>query len=246
MRDSIRDEIPHYPRTLHLEDSAGGRSKHSATWQDMPGKNIVIEEKIDGSHVGLFFDSEAELRIFHRNSFLALPPQRSEFRPLFRDCQLYMEELWQSLETRYVLYGEWAYLRHTIVYNSLPAYFLEDDIYDRQAQAFLSTSARRGVTKNLPQLFGHSVPILFQGEWEALCQDGPSLRELASQSEFQSSDLRDTGALPCEGLYIKCEDQHTVTGRYKWVLPEFLASIKNADTHWNSRRPERNLLRSLV
>ena len=43
-------QLPEYPRTLHLGDSGGGRSKHACTFEEVAGYHLVVEEKVDGSH----------------------------------------------------------------------------------------------------------------------------------------------------------------------------------------------------
>ena len=75
-------KLPDYPRTLHLGDSGGGRSKHSRAFAELAGHHLVIEEKADGSHCGLGFDAQAELRVFTRNTVLESPRVPRPGRPL--------------------------------------------------------------------------------------------------------------------------------------------------------------------
>ena len=100
--------LPEYPRTLHLGDSGGRRSKHHCPFAEVAGRHLAIEEKVDGSHCGLLFDDQAELRIFSRNTILARPPARRDFRLLDRLAHEQLDGLWEVLGDRYVLYGEWA------------------------------------------------------------------------------------------------------------------------------------------
>ena len=38
-----------------------------------------------------------------------------------------------------------------------------------------------------------------------------------------------------EGLYIKVEEQGSVTERYKWIRPEFLQVVVESGSHWLDR-----------
>ena len=62
----------------------------------------------------------------------------------------FIGELWDLLGVRYVLFGEWLYLKHTIIYDRLPNYLMEYDVYDREERRFLSTKRRRERLVNLP------------------------------------------------------------------------------------------------
>ncbi|MNR52144.1 hypothetical protein D3C85_1719310 [compost metagenome] len=48
----------------------------------------------------------------------------------------------------------------------------------------------------------------------------------------QQTDLSDLA----EGLYLKAESGGQVTGRYKWVRPDFVQTILDSGSH-HSRRP---------
>ena len=231
--------LPHYPRTLHLGSSGGGTSKHSAPMSAVAGAHLVVEEKVDGSHAGLCFDEDANLVLFHRNTILASPPHEAEFVPLYKLAQLYMDSLWETLQTRYVLYGEWALLTHSVIYDALPAYFLEDDIYDREREAFLSTPARTSVLTHVPSEFSSSVAVLATGVFDS--ED--KLKALVGPSHYQSNKQDHT--TPSEGLYIKHEQDGIVKGRYKWVRESFVEQIK-ASEHWRAQQPRRNTLKVAI
>lgn len=87
-------QLPEYPRTRHLADSGGGQSKHHCPFAELAGLHLVIEEKIDGSHCGLLFDEQAELRIFTRNTVLESPPLRRDFCLLDQLGREAIDELW--------------------------------------------------------------------------------------------------------------------------------------------------------
>ena len=233
--------IPDYPRTLHLGDSGGRASRHSCSFAELASASheLVVEEKVDGSHCGLFFDEQAELRIFTRHTILESPPLRRDFRRLDQLATEELDELWEVLGTRYVLYGEWAHHTHTVFYDALPSFFLEDDIFDREQGLFLSTARRLPLVERLPPAFRSSVPVLYRGQLRDIAQ----LHALVAASAYKSADWRercpDLAAVEdcdeMEGLYIKHEHEDGVVGRFKWVRPEFLAYIAAAGQHWRDR-----------
>ena len=231
--------LPEYPRTLHLADSGHRPSKHGCDFAEVAGHHLVIEEKVDGSHSGLFFDEQAELRIFTRNTVLESPPLRRDFRLLDQLAREALDELWEVLGDRYVLYGEWARVAHTIYYDALPSFFLEDDIFDREAKRFLSTPRREALVAALPPAFSHSVAVLHSGSISEIDE----LHELVGPSSYKSACWRercpdlaaveDSDAM--EGLYIKQEDPDFVLRRLKWIRPAFLARIAASGEHWRAR-----------
>ena len=142
----------------------------------------------------------------------------------------------QILAGDYILFGEWMYARHSIHYRQLPHYFFEFDIYDKDRQSFLSLEKRQEL---LADTGIHTVPVIKTGplkrnELEALI--GPSNYD----SQFENPL---TGRIDnlMEGLYLRIEAEGIVTGRAKFVRPEFVEKIKQS-THWQSQTMVPNLL----
>lgn len=223
-----------YPRTPHL---AGSRLQPGD--EDLPliaagalhGLPLVIEEKLDGSNCGVSFAADGTLLLQSRGHVLTGGARERQFDLFKRWASHHRTWLQERLGTRYVMYGEWLFARHTIRYDALPHYFLEFDVLDREAGLFLSTERRR-------ELLGGGggpvvpVPVLAAGrevEWARLL--GPST---CSTTEAM------------EGLYIKHEEAGEVRGRYKLVRPSFLQTVADAGEHWMDRPIEANRLRDGV
>jgi hypothetical protein len=242
-----------YPRTAHLEGSrlqAGDTDDDQAPLSALLGRHVVIEEKLDGANAAVSFTSAGELLLQSRGHYLAGGAGERQFNLFKHWAAAHEAALLERLEDRYVMYGEWCFAKHSCWYDRLPAFFLEFDVYDRQAQCFLSTPARHALLANGPVL---SVPVLYDGEMpchakalRALVQ--PSLArsadwkpafEQAAAHEGQPLDLvrqqTDLSDL-AEGLYLKTESDGEVTGRYKWVRPDFVQTILDSGSH-HSRRP---------
>lgn len=240
------------PRTRHIEGSglASAMDPDVMQFDKLAGEFLVVEEKLDGTGVSLFFDNQLNLQLWHRGS----PATGKEFQRLRSWAELNQDELFSVLEDRYVLFGEWMLHKHTIFYDRLPSFFLESDVYDRKEDIFLSTFARSSLFR--PD-FIRSVPVLaafkptklsqltslvgrslYQSEnwaevlWKKSDKEGLDLVELLLQCD--RSDL-------AEGLYIKHEDEKKVLGRYKYVRREFIENIINSGTHLIDRIPFHNV-----
>ena len=218
--------------------------------------HLVVEEKVDGSQAGLGFDENLDLIIFSRG---AIAPRNRNFGPLWLWADARMDALFDLLSTRYILYGEWAMLLHSVYYDLLPDYFLEDDVYDRWEDCWLSTTARRRLLEATRDALGlHSVPVLHEGAMD----DYKDLRGLVGNSAFKSDrwpyalldaarrrGVEEETALSwtdpsdkMEGLYIKVEDGDRVTRRLKWVRYDFVQHVVQGQDHWNRRAPIPNKL----
>ena len=132
----------------------------------------------------------------------------------------------ERLATRFILFGEWVYARHSVFYRRLSHYFFEFDIYDKEAEAFLDLEQR---LKLLDGASIETVPVVHIGalkrsDLEGLI--GPS----PFASEFENPTTKRTDNL-MEGVYLRTEANGVVTGRAKFVRPEFVEKIKQS-THW--------------
>jgi ATP-dependent RNA circularization protein (DNA/RNA ligase family) len=221
--------IVKYPRTPHLKGSRvqpGDEDLAAIDASALQNLPLVIEEKLDGANSGIGFDADGTLVLQSRGHALTGGPRERQFDLFKRWASTHQEPLRQLLGSRYLMYGEWLYARHTIYYDELPHYFLEFDILDREAGEFLSTDRRHTMLAGSPV---RSVPVLGRGpvaDWERLL--GPSR---CSSSE------------PMEGLYIKWEADGRVQGRYKYVRREFLQAVEDSEGHWMDRPIEPNRLR---
>jgi RNA ligase len=252
-----------YPRTRHLSGSGlqpGDEDLNIATYKELIGRHIVIEEKMDGSNTGIRFTPDGSLLLQSRGHYLTGGPRERQFALFKSWAHHHAPALWDLLTDRYIMYGEWMYAKHTIFYTDLPHYFLEFDIYDTQAGAFLSTAKRREFLAKAP--FIVSVRVLYEGvaarkntlpDWIApspfIAADHlEQLRQLADrlglQPELAWRETDPSGLM--EGLYIKVEEGDFVQNRYKWVRSDFLQTIIDSESHWMNRPLIPNQLRKGV
>jgi hypothetical protein len=218
-----------YPRTRHLQGSRlqpGDEDLEAARFAEIEGRALVVEEKLDGANAGVSFDDDGRLWLQSRGHHLTGGYRERHFDLLKTWASCHKDALHAALGSRYVMYGEWLYAKHTVFYDRLPHYFMEFDVLDRYTGAFLSTPRRRALLAEAPVV---SVPVLHEGTTpsiEALAQRvAPSLYK--SDDWWQSlhhaaaaADLsverveRETDpSAMAEGLYVKVEEGGEVTGR---------------------------------
>lgn len=221
--------IVKFPRTPHLEGSRsqpGDEGLPIISPRELHDCFLVIEEKLDGANSGLSFEEDGSLILQCRGHVLSGGPRERQFDLFKRWAHHHRGALWDVLGARYIMYGEWLYARHTIRYDRLPHYFLEFDLLDRETGQFLSTERRRNILAGAPVV---SVPVLGEGAFDRF-------EQFLGTSRYASAELM-------EGLYIKCEEEGVVQGRYKYVRSGFLQSVEDQGEHWMDRPIEPNTLR---
>lgn len=228
-----------YPRTPHLFGSKGTDDDKHLSERDsakfIADPTLIIEEKLDGTNVGIHFDDRGEL-VLQCRGHLITPGMHPQYDLFKQWCQVKREVLLERLEKRYILFGEWMYAKHTIHYRQLSHYFFEFDIYDKEAEHFLSYPQRM---KILYQSGIQTVPIVRKGAIKRKMLT-ELIVESAFDSHFEHPTTRRTDSL-MEGLYLRIEDETAVTGRAKFVRPEFVEKIKKS-THWQQQTLVPNLL----
>jgi hypothetical protein len=218
-----------YPRTPHLFGSKGtDDDKHLGEVESnefIADESLIVEEKIDGTNVGIHFSVDGEMVLQCRGHLITegMHPQYDLFKQWTAVKRSVLEE---RIENRFIMFGEWVYARHSVLYRQLTHYFFEFDIYDKENEAFLDLEQRL----NLLEGAGiETVPVVHSGsvkraELKPLI--GPSMFD----SQFDNPTTKRTDNL-MEGLYLRTESDGVVTGRAKFVRPEFVEKIKQS-THW--------------
>lgn len=263
----MSSDLLKYPRTPHLEGSRlqPGDSDHDqVSMSSLTTGELVWEEKIDGANTGISFDEEGNLRIQSRGHYLVGGAREAQFNLLKTWANGLHDDLYIVLGSRYIMYGEWCYAKHSVFYDQLPHYFLEFDVYDRCTGGWLSTDMRHLLLKDLPVT---SVPVVHRGH----LRDRSAIEKMLAPSLYKSPDwrscmmnqamrhginpdqvLRETDSSDlAEGFYVKQELNGKVIGRYKFVRHGFVQTILDSGTHWAERpilpnmlEPGRNLFGS--
>ncbi|MEM7374011.1 MAG: RNA ligase family protein [Bacteroidota bacterium] len=252
-------QIHKYPRTHHIEGSRlqpGDEDLDSMAFEQIKGRYVVIEEKMDGANSGVSFSETGKLQLQSRGHYLSGGPREKHFDLFKTWANVHVQALQEVLGSRYVMYGEWLYAKHTMYYNDLPHYFMEFDVLDTDNGQFLSTHRRQEMLGQLgcvvpvkvlfegkltrkEQLSALLTPSFFirKGHIEELRQRAADMGLRADQVVYETdpSELM-------EGLYIKVEEAGEVKERYKFVRADFLTTVLHAQSHWLNRPIIPNLL----
>ena len=229
---ATRDDFVKYPRTPHLFGSRGtDDDKHLGDAESrrfLANPSLIIEEKLDGTNVGIHFTVAGRLVLQCRGHEITtgMHPQYDLFKQWVSVKRPLLEE---RLQSRYILFGEWLYAMHSVHYRRLPHYFFEIDIYDKDEAAFLDLRARLAILEGTGI---HTVPVVHQGPVSV-----EGLRNLVGPSQFESVFENPLTRRPdalMEGLYLRTEGDGRVTGRAKWVRPEFVERVKQSE-HWQHK-----------
>jgi hypothetical protein len=217
-----------YPRTPHLAGSTGTSDDKRLGAEDtqkiLDDPSLVVEEKIDGTNVGLHFSGGNLILQCRGHEITAgMHPQYDLFKQWATVKQNVFEEM---LGEQFIIYGEWMYAKHCIHYQQLPHYFFEFDILDKSTSEFLTLDRRMEMLEDTGI---ETVPVVHQGEISM-----KEFMELIAPSSLGASfEHPETGEVDdlVEGLYLRTEDDEKVTSRAKYVRPEFIEKIKQSQ-HW--------------
>ena len=192
-----------YPRTPHLEGSRlqpGDEDLSQVPFSYIKGKYLVVEEKIDGANSAISFSVDGELLLQSRGHYLTSGYRERHYNLMKQWANIHQDAFFEVLGTRYIMYGEWMYAKHTVYYDKLPHYFLEFDIFDRDEQIFLSTERRHKMLKDLPVV---SVPVLKTGTFP----NKEDLISLLGKSNYISENKTQTLRVTSEKLGLDVERQ---------------------------------------
>lgn len=195
------NELFKYPRTPHLTGSRiqpGDEDLRVIDLSLLSEQNLIVEEKLDGSNSGISFNKDGMLLLQSRGHFLDGGARERHFGILKSWAVSHQSKLFDALGTRFVMYGEWLYAKHTCFYDALEHYFIEFDIFDKETKSFLSTERRKEFLKGLSVV---SAPVVFRGR----IRSAKELKKLITKSAFQSTDWKARLIEICETKKINAE-----------------------------------------
>ncbi|MBT7902909.1 RNA ligase family protein [Candidatus Woesearchaeota archaeon] len=208
-----------FPRTPHVDGPISYRGDLQLLHYETDAileQDLVVQEKVDGANVGIWFDEEADLILKNRGGLISFDDP--QFNKLRNWMDIHTEELFDLLGIERALFGEWCFAQHSEYYDRLPSYFMAFDIFDFGADQFLSYKRLQRELK--PTGIKH-LPAIFEGKLPEPTRD--ELEKLIQQSSF--------GPNPMEGVYVRVDSNGYNESRCKLVRPGFLQQI---DTHWKS------------
>ena len=218
------------------------------TYKDWNKLTAVVQEKVDGSNVGVSFDQYGSLLLQSKSRYLTGDPCEAEF-DLFKMYASGNEELFfDVLQDKYILFGEWLYAKHRVFYDNLPSYLLAYDLYDKEEEKFLCTAR---VKSTLQRISVNYVPVLHTGRFDKINNFSQyiaptqfktkkwkeKLVEVGGKEELKHTDISDL----MEGIYVRIEDESWVLGRVKHPRSEF-SKVHVDDSDWMKRPIIPNIL----
>ena len=255
-------QLKKYPRTRHIFGSGLSKDDENdfVCFPELDGKNLVLEEKIDGGNSGISFNSDCELMLQCRGHYLLGNGDWPEFDQFKVWGNTFKDQLFDILSDRYIMYGEWMSAFHSVFYDNLPHFFMEFDIYDKIDEVFLDTKRRKEITDKATMNI-ESVRVITTGKFNSI----EDIISYVGISSFISENACNTLATICdenkipendkeiflklnqsrlmEGLYIKWEEDGIVKDRYKYVRPDFVQTILSYGKHWLDRPSMPNKMR---
>lgn len=220
-----------FPRTPHVSGSVGSGDDDAIVGLEQMLQllddelEVVLEEKVDGANVSVHFEDESQrwAPTLQKRSGVLQTNELTQFN-LFRDWVFErVEELWNALGDRFVLFGECLIMRHAVAYTRLPDMVLAFDVFDKQAQQFLG---RRRVEQLLADTGVRMVPLVERFNSRPSSSGSSDrdrrpqltrehLSELAEQQSAFGEERR-------EGIYIRIERDGVVEQRFKFRRDTFV------------------------
>jgi len=231
-RDSL--QYPDYPRIPHV---IGVGSRMGADDIDgwLPyGQPFWEQEKVDGANSGVSWTDEGPL-FRNRSKILRKAfdgrkdtPAKKQFTSAWNwlyEHEDDIREVIKRYQSPLTIYGEWLWAEHSLGYDKLPDWFLAYDMWDGEAQKFLSPAV---VGQMLDGLNIHSIPANLI---EAV--QPPLVKAAIDQPSQYRDGLR-------EGCVFKSVDSSDhVSSMFKIVRADFV----RMDDEWNNRPMKRNKLK---
>lgn len=125
----MEDTIIKYPRTPHIQGSRlqpGDEDLWQRPFSDITRRNVVLEEKIYGANSAISFTNEGELRLQSRGHYLTGGYRERHYDLMKQWGAVHKDRLYEVLGHRYIMYGEWIYVKHSIYFNMVPQSVIED------------------------------------------------------------------------------------------------------------------------
>ena len=176
---------------------------------------VTVEEKVDGANLGISFSSEGTVQLQNRGHYI-IEPYYGQWRPLSDWLNQRIDNLFDVLFDRYIVFGEWCYAKHEIYYNKLPDWFIAFDIYDKNDCKFLPVIKRNRLIEKAGIVRINQVYNGFISR--------ESLDELIGKSSY--------GEEQREGLYLRIDNSDRLLHRAKYVRNTFSQSL---NTHWSKK-----------
>ena len=117
------ESIKKYPRTPHLVGSRlqpGDEDLSQIPFAEIKGRHLVVEEKCDGANTAISFSPEGELLLQSRGHYLTGGYRERHYNLMKQWANVHKDAFYEVLGSRYIMYGEWMYAKHTVFMINYP------------------------------------------------------------------------------------------------------------------------------
>lgn len=239
-----------FPRTAHVFRPTDSKAvteddqvlaKDSAMLKLMGERRVLLQEKIDGSNLGLSLSYDGQQIYVQNRSHYISCGDHAQYGPINTWIDVHRDALLQILKSHdkrssrhgLILYGEWMVARHSIPYHKLPSYFIAFDLYDIAEEKFYSQERLHNILR------GTGIPVVpTVGEHMLDPSAGSIETQLVPFLETRSKFRTDGG--PVEGIVFRIDEGEWLSHRGKLVRPDFVAGC--SEGHWAVRAIEKQTL----
>ncbi|KAJ3162136.1 hypothetical protein HDU86_005834 [Geranomyces michiganensis] len=230
-----KNDLHRFPRTRHLfnlgsasrDDLILSSTDAAAFLNTADGSTVVVEEKIDGANMGISIDATTmHFKVQNRSHYIN-GKSHEQFKKLDKWLQDRSSDMYRVLlgpddhqqhpPGRYVLYGEWMFAKHSILYSRLPDRFVAFDLYDTESKQFVSRDAlaRKLAGTKLHQIAEVTTLSNSVLDERILCDT-----VIAHRSRYYDGVV--------EGFYLRKEKDGALIDRAKIVRSDFIVG----NDHW--------------
>lgn len=203
-----------FPRTPHLgsdsavvdDDEVKDKNKYIRALPS--GLVAVVQEKVDGTNVSVHFE-EPWIPVLQKRAGLIGKGEKKQYQMFADWVNTNLAELWEMLGTKYCLFGEWLWRKHSVGYSELPSYFLAFDVFEKATSSFVCHD-------RFLEIIGEAVvpvSVVFKGSTA-----DPAFAEAIGKSAFTRRS--EYGEEFAEGVYIRFERDGVVYDRVKLRRPD--------------------------
>ena len=201
-------QIIKYPKIYRLPtlNITAKKTLTSKEVKELFDGEVIIEEKIDGSIIGL-----ANTHAQGRGREIRLGENSKQFK-FFNSWRSQNQFKIDKIPDNTIIYGEWMYAKHNVFYDKLPDFFIAFDVFDNGK--FLDYKRKIKLINDIG--FSNSK-LLFEGVWNKTTEK--LIDKLIGTSHFSTDEIM-------EGFVIK-NYKKQLFGKY--VRREFMDDL---DEHW--------------
>ncbi len=237
---SHKIQIEKFPRTHHLfalQTLNRDDLLHEKTDQFYKCP-VTCEEKIDGSNIGfsLHPDNPSKIVVQNRSHYVT-KDSHSQFKALDQWMQEHYDELMTVLQLGYLIFGEWMYAKHSILYDQLPGYFIAFDLFESRTKQYLSVAKRNQILQQYT-----TIPIIHPIVSNQVISTKQAYTQLLETNSFYCKPIKTNNNVKyqkVEGIYIRIDEGDYLKQRTKIVRSDFIQTIEEGE-HWSGREMIKN------